>query len=386
MSTDTAKDDASVVDSSGTQKHDAVNLDDPESTSCRANGDVQPSTAEETHGENLVESSCAVEKSKMYSTRYFIIKSLNHHNIQLSIEKGIWATQIMNERILEEAFHNSARVILIFSVNMSGFFQGYAQMVSSVSWRRDNVWTQGSGGNNPWGHSFKVKWLRLNNLPFHKTLHLKNPLNEYKPVKISRDCQELSPEIGEALCELIDKETDEDEKMRRNDFHTRSSVVEPARSSQDEGYNGLFNMGWTRSLMLYPSLFYQHHPEASRSYIAQQKSVGAFYAKGTEVKNPQHMGNSADVPVDPETSRFDGWGISGEISPLCSAISEDEFLEMSYEEYLEAHSRNSKRLCQAAAVPSPRKPDSLTNECDADTGCVSDHDRPRKRTQHRCQS
>lgn len=84
---------------------------------------------------------------------------------------------------------NSGKVILIFSVNMSGFFQGYAQMVSSVGWRRDNVWSQGSGKSNPWGRSFKVKWLQLNDLPFQKTLHLRNPLNDYKPVKISRDCQ-----------------------------------------------------------------------------------------------------------------------------------------------------------------------------------------------------
>lgn len=62
-------------------------------------------------------------------------------------------------------------------------------MMSSVGWRRDNVWGQGSGRNNPWGRSFKVKWLRLSELPFEKTLHLKNPLNDYKPVKISRDCQ-----------------------------------------------------------------------------------------------------------------------------------------------------------------------------------------------------
>jgi len=41
---------------------------------------------------------------KMY-TRYFVIKSLGHHNIRLSVEKGIWATQVMNEPILEEAFH-----------------------------------------------------------------------------------------------------------------------------------------------------------------------------------------------------------------------------------------------------------------------------------------
>lgn len=94
-----------------------------------------------------------------------------------------------HEWFLVHFLQNSGKVILIFSVNMSGFFQGYAQMMSSVGWRRDNVWSQGSGGNNPWGRSFKVKWLRLHDLPFQKTLHLKNPLNDYKPVKISRDCQ-----------------------------------------------------------------------------------------------------------------------------------------------------------------------------------------------------
>jgi len=84
---------------------------------------------------------------------------------------------------------NSGCVILIFSVNMSGSFQGYAQMMSSIGKGRDNVWSEGIGKSNPWGRSFKVQWLRFNDLPFHKTLHLKNPLNDYKPVKISRDCQ-----------------------------------------------------------------------------------------------------------------------------------------------------------------------------------------------------
>lgn len=84
---------------------------------------------------------------------------------------------------------NSSKVILIFSVNMSGYFQGYAQMISSVGSRRDHVWSQGNGGRNPWGRSFEVNWLRLCDLPFQRTLHLKNPWNQYKPVKISRDCQ-----------------------------------------------------------------------------------------------------------------------------------------------------------------------------------------------------
>ena len=155
------------------------------------------------------------EEGRSHSTRYFIIKSLSHHNIQMSIEKGIWATQVMNEPILEEAFQNSERVILIFSVNMSGYFQGYAQMMSPVGWKRENVWNESNNGTNPWGRTFKVNWLRLYNLPFQKTVHLKNPLNEYKPVKISRDCRELTQEIGEALCGLIDEGAEFEGKHKR---------------------------------------------------------------------------------------------------------------------------------------------------------------------------
>lgn len=54
--------------------------------------------------ERVVDST-ATKRGKLYDTRYFIIKSLNHQNIQLSVEKEIWATQVMNEPILEEAFH-----------------------------------------------------------------------------------------------------------------------------------------------------------------------------------------------------------------------------------------------------------------------------------------
>lgn len=56
----------------------------------------------------------SAKKHRTIGTRYFIIKSLNHENIQLSIEKGIWATQLMNEPILEEAFH-----VRCLSINMN---------------------------------------------------------------------------------------------------------------------------------------------------------------------------------------------------------------------------------------------------------------------------
>ena len=36
-------------------------------------------------------------------------------------------------------------------------------------------------------------------------MHLRNPLNEDKPIKISRDGQEVDPTVGLALCTAIDE-------------------------------------------------------------------------------------------------------------------------------------------------------------------------------------
>ncbi|XP_024383020.1 uncharacterized protein [Physcomitrium patens] len=157
----------------------------------------------------------APKQDKIHHTRYFIIKSLNHHNIEKSIEKGIWATQAMNETVLNEAFETSEKVVLVFSVNMSSHFQGYALMSSPIGQRRANIWSEANEGANPWGGTFHVEWLRLYDLPFQKTVHLKNPLNAFKPVKISRDCQELTQAIGKALCALIDEGANREGRPKR---------------------------------------------------------------------------------------------------------------------------------------------------------------------------
>ncbi|MED6131318.1 hypothetical protein PIB30_008651 [Stylosanthes scabra] len=307
MSSDSAKENASVVDSSLTEwKHDIGNSDDPG-----------------------LATGTGVER--IYNTKYFIIKSLNHQNIRLSVEKGIWATQVMNEPILEEAFHNSDSVILIFSVNMSGCFQGYAQMTSSIGWRRDNVWNEGSGKGNPWGRSFKVKWLRLNDLPFHKTLHLKNPLNDYKPVKISRDCQELSPDIGLALCELLDGKNEVDGLL--------------TSSSTDDLY-------WKG-----------HHSNTSGG------SAGASNRfSGTTI--------TERLPTTTVSSK-----VSGTKHARFSPLTEDDFLDMSYEEYLEIHGRCRKQLCFSAAQPSFKQMESLRSNSHGDDSNLDEFDRDRSSSQ-----
>lgn len=55
--------------------------------------------------------------------RYFIVKSCNRENLELSVQQGVWATQRSNEAKLNEAFDSVENVILIFSVNRTRHFQ-----------------------------------------------------------------------------------------------------------------------------------------------------------------------------------------------------------------------------------------------------------------------
>ncbi|KAF3785940.1 cleavage and polyadenylation specificity factor 30 [Nymphaea thermarum] len=134
-------------------------------------------------------------------------QSCNRENLDLSVQKGIWATQRSNEAKLNEAFDTSENVILIFSINRTRNFQGCARMMSKTGGFGGGGWKYAHGTAH-YGRNFSVKWLKLCELSFHKTRHLRNPYNENLPVKISRDCQELEPLIGEQLASLLYLEPD----------------------------------------------------------------------------------------------------------------------------------------------------------------------------------
>ena len=91
--------------------------------------------------------------------------------------------------------------MLIFSVNSSGCFQGYARMVTPFG-RQKGRWTGDAGILGP---TFGIQWELLHDLPFATTAHLHNPLNEGLPVKVSRDGQEVPYDIGCALVGLMEK-------------------------------------------------------------------------------------------------------------------------------------------------------------------------------------
>mmetsp|Transcript_93770 Transcript_93770/g.270948 ORF Transcript_93770/g.270948 Transcript_93770/m.270948 type:complete len:632 (-) Transcript_93770:44-1939(-) len=140
--------------------------------------------------------------SKIHSnprTRYFVIKSSNHKNLVLSVENNVWATQRHNEEKLNEALQNAPHVILLFSVNMSGCFQGYAKMMGAVGSSAKTHVFRG------FGRAFDVRWLRLDDLDFREVSDINNPWNDNKSVKISRDGQELPHDVGRRVCERVDE-------------------------------------------------------------------------------------------------------------------------------------------------------------------------------------
>lgn len=141
-------------------------------------------------------------------TRFFLIKSNNAENITLSKAKGVWSTLPQNEANLNQAYRESRNVLLIFSVKESGKFAGFARLGGES--RRDCTpisWVLPPGlSAKVLDGVFKVDWICRKELPFSSTLHLYNPWNEGKPVKIGRDGQEIEPKVAEELCRLFPKD------------------------------------------------------------------------------------------------------------------------------------------------------------------------------------
>ncbi|XP_059477641.1 YTH domain-containing protein 1 isoform X2 [Neocloeon triangulifer] len=137
--------------------------------------------------------------------RFFLMKSNNAENIALSKAKGVWSTLPINETKLNQAFRESRNVLLVYSVKESGKFAGFARLATES--QRDVApvsWVLPSGlSAKALGGVFDVDWICRKELPFSKTLHLYNPWNDSKAVKIGRDGQEIEPRVAEELCRLF---------------------------------------------------------------------------------------------------------------------------------------------------------------------------------------
>ncbi|CAF1317062.1 unnamed protein product [Rotaria sp. Silwood1] len=129
---------------------------------------------------------------------YFLMKSWNEENILLAkakvklllcifdtilIFKGVWSTPPHNEDKLNQAFRDHQYVILIFSVNSSKAFQGFAFI--SCEARHDSqpidlILPPGKSNRN-FSDDIYIRWETC----------------------IGRDGQEIEPRCAEALCRLF---------------------------------------------------------------------------------------------------------------------------------------------------------------------------------------
>ncbi|KAI2811239.1 hypothetical protein BLOT_002412 [Blomia tropicalis] len=202
---------------------------------------------------------------------YFVMKSNNSENINISKREGVWATPSANEMKLTSAFREFRNVILIFSVKESGKFQGFARLSSEANYDCEPVnWVLPPSINScPFGGLFYVDWICQHELPFTETTHLFNPFNEGKPVKIARDGQEIDPRVGEELCrlfpsdDLVDlipllKRMKKQTKNRPKKRHSRGPFMETADHQQHR----------------MPSLHGRHHSSTTNPMLSIKRRLG----------------------------------------------------------------------------------------------------------------
>ena len=93
-------------------------------------------------------------------TRFFVVKSFNPESLEISQKHQVWATSPGPTKKLTNAFKNSDHVILIFSVNESRSFQGFALMESEPDTNYQKEYFQ-SEEDSPiqFAGNFKVRWI-----------------------------------------------------------------------------------------------------------------------------------------------------------------------------------------------------------------------------------
>ncbi|CAK4032290.1 YT521-B-like splicing factor [Lecanosticta acicola] len=200
--------------------------------------------------------------------RFFILKSMTKEDIHESLRTGVWETQTHNERPLAEAFESASNVYLMFSVNKSGQYFGYARMCSSpldslpsecetsppsadqstsehlrstmspatetaprgyiiddptrgtLFWEAAETNTivssttttttvtsdVGVSGKEARTRPFRIVWLSTRKVPFQRAKGLRNSWNGNKEVKVARDGTELETEIGTKVLRLFHDE------------------------------------------------------------------------------------------------------------------------------------------------------------------------------------
>ena len=133
----------------------------------------------------------------MPATRYFIIKATQQAALDVSMDTGLWQFGNQTEKKVNRSVKNGSETLLVFSVQGSGHFQGYARFTGIVSNHHVKAaelleQSQNSGS----GSQYYVQWVKRIDLPFQATKHLVNAYNEDNKVQVSKDGQVSFDHLG----------------------------------------------------------------------------------------------------------------------------------------------------------------------------------------------
>jgi len=141
--------------------------------------------------------------TELKDAKFFVIKSYSEEDVHKAIKHNLWCSTRDGNLKLHDAFvtaNNEYPIFLLFSVNASGHFVGLAQMKSPVDFEKNFPgWNQ----SHKWKGCFKISWLYIKDIPNREFRHLKNELNEGKPVPNSRDTQEVPFEVGQEVYKIF---------------------------------------------------------------------------------------------------------------------------------------------------------------------------------------
>mmetsp|Transcript_87009 Transcript_87009/g.153873 ORF Transcript_87009/g.153873 Transcript_87009/m.153873 type:complete len:545 (-) Transcript_87009:48-1682(-) len=163
--------------------------------------------------------------------RFFVMRSVNIRNIQISMCKGIWATGGGNTQKLRQGYREVDHVVIIFTATESRKFHGYARMHGQPDdCLFPGIWGEFSSRLSP---SFKVNWVKQCAVSQASADHIRNPQNDDLPVGRCKDGQELPPSVGERLCRFLWQHPDED-LLKGSDFEFEPRVRYDTEEPKEE--------------------------------------------------------------------------------------------------------------------------------------------------------
>ncbi|KAM0469735.1 hypothetical protein ACHAPX_010316 [Trichoderma viride] len=143
--------------------------------------------------------------------RFFLVKSFNSMNVEMAQRDGLWITKAENGPMLSFAFKQCKTVYLIFSINKSKAFQGYARMttapdlnIAPAKWMSNISWKA--------SYPFRIEWLNTRRTAFWTLGDLKNAFNDDAPVFVGRDGQEYPEDCGRKILDVLDQSPEESSK------------------------------------------------------------------------------------------------------------------------------------------------------------------------------